>query len=128
MSSLNTEVGQWSLLLGAMLASKAARELAVKRLSSEDVPEAMRDLWTALKSENADQIRLHLEVYGVPRNGKTAIEELVKTLQEKALAAYCHKTMSSVQFAKGVGPEQLLTLLDTMATKIRTKQAALEGK
>lgn len=127
MSGSNIEHGQWFLLMGAMLASKAARELAVKRLAVEDVPEPLRELWNALKSEQPEGIRAALEGFGVARNGgKSALDELVRTLQEKALADYCRKTMDHVKFAKGVDPENLLTLLDTLATRIRARQAAME--
>lgn len=127
MDKLDRETTQWLLLLGAMLGNKSVLGSAVKVFAPDDVPEEFRTLWAALKLQDADSIKTALEKFGVVKNGEGATASLIRCLQERALTNYCQATMRRVEFAKGVSPEQLLTLLDSMTTRIRAKQASMEN-
>lgn len=122
----SNDTTQWLLLIGAAIASKQIREDAMKKLANEDAPEALKDLWVALRSEVTADIKGAVEkVAGVPSNGVSVMQSIVTSLQERSLARYCERTVTAARFAKGIDADRLLTMLDSMSTNIRARKAAM---
>lgn len=119
----------WYLLLGAMLAHKPTRDLAMERLSVEDLPardKPLVDLWQAVTNGDKAGVSAVARAWNVEIWNDGVVASIVRRLQEVSAQEMCNRSLSSVQFAKGLTPEQLLTLLDTTASRIRARQAQIE--
>ena len=127
MDAKDHETLQWLLLLGAMLGSAAFLKESGAKLSLEDVPQPYKPLWQAMQSGQAEAVRGVLVGWGVEANGEKTLAALLRAVQQRALAEYCRNTVTRAGLAKGVDPDQLLVILETMATRIRAKQDGLEN-
>jgi hypothetical protein len=117
----------WWIALGAALASKEARERLGKLLCTEDVPEGVRSLWLAVKTNAATGVWSELEsMLGVKRGEcSNAVDAVGRALQARSLERYCREAAAKLQFTKGLLPDELLNVLDAAASKIRARQAAM---
>lgn len=125
---ITPDVKQCLILLGAMMVSKQMRDQAVAVLEDNDVAQECRPLWRAIKSGIGADVRGEARKYFlVEEADASCFSALVRNLQQTALSRFCQESVTRVQIAKGIGPEGLLNILDTMSTRIRAKQAALEA-
>jgi hypothetical protein len=127
-SQPNEDHRLWFLLLGAMLSSSKAKGEALAKISLEDVPKPLMGMWKAIRDGKAEEAKIEAGGWQMRPSEGTIIEQVVRTLQERALEDCCRKTLSHVEFAKGLTPAQLLDLLDSLSSKVRAKQASLEKK
>ncbi len=117
----------WLLLAGAMLTSKGVRDEAALKLKPEDAPELIRPLLSAMNTGNGVEVGNALECLGMSQHAGGAVKGLIGSLQQATLARWCNRAMSNVQNAKGVDPDLLLDMLDSLATNIRARKAAMDG-
>jgi len=120
------DVRLYLLLTGAMLVGKTVRDEVFRRVPIEDIPPLLVELWKAMRSETQDNVKSALASWGVPMNEETSLRSLTRVLQQRALSTYCRSTIGRCEHAKGVDPQNLLTLLDAMRTNIAARMAALE--
>jgi hypothetical protein len=126
---VDQESRQWLLLLGAMLASGPVLKEAVKKIAVDDVPQAWRPLWEAAKSEQSEAVKGVLVSYGIePANGERAVNVLLKTVQRRVLREYAANAVQRAARSKLLEPEQTADFLEGMATSIRAKIDALNGR
>jgi hypothetical protein len=126
---VDQESRQWLLLLGAMLASGPVLKEAVKKIAVDDVPQAWRPLWEAAKSEQSEAVKGVLVSYGIePANGERAVNVLLKTVQRRVLREYAASAVQRAARSKLLEPEQTADFLEGMATAIRAKLDALNGR
>jgi hypothetical protein len=126
---VDQESRQWLLLLGTMLASGPALKEAVKKIAVDDVPQAWRPLWEAVKSERSEAVKGVLVSYGIePVNGERAASDVLKTVQRRVLREYASNAVQRAARSKLLEPEQTADFLEGMATSIRAKLDALNGR
>lgn len=119
---------QWLLLLGAVLVNREYRDQAVKVIADMDVPAEHRELWTAIKSGDKDRGRKAARKYfQLEETDASCFDALLRTLQQAALTRLCKDAAEQINHLKGVGPDGMLSILDSLTTRIRAKQAALEN-
>lgn len=119
------ETRLWLLLIGAMLTSpKEARAKHMTALAASDVPVDLRDLWTALEKGNAPQGWAELGKFGVSNTGNP-VQAIVRVLQDAAMDRYAKQAASALQYSRGLTADQLLNMLESTASQIRARQAAI---
>lgn len=119
---------QWLLLLGAILVNRELRDRATRVIADMDVPPEHREFWAAIKSGDGDSGRKAARKYfQLEPTDASCFDALLRTLQQAALASLCKSAADQINHLKGVGPDGMLNILDSLTTKIRAKQAALEN-
>lgn len=120
------ESSLWLLLLGAMLVSKKERDAALAVIDISDVPAEFVQLWNGIKSGQKTEVHAAFSpTYCQVEGEETCFEALTRAIRELALERYVSKVRSNLEYSKAVTPEQMLDLLDSFATRIRTRQASL---
>lgn len=120
---IDDEEKLWLLLIGSMLANSKVREESERRIVADDVPEPLRRLYRAVVEPNPVEVGTYLSGLGIKKHSDGAIRSILQALEEACLQRYCAGAMNSVSFAKGVDPERLLDILDSLATNIRARVA-----
>lgn len=125
----NKENQLWLMLLGAMLVSTKQRDLAAKVIETADVPQQFLELWRAITSGQALEVKGAFRAYlpNPAEQNETCWDAMLRTLRELAMERYCSKVRTQMEFSKAITADQLLDLLDSYSSKIRCRKAALES-
>lgn len=122
-----TEMRQWCVLLGAMLASKGVREQAQKVIGKSDVPENLRSMWLALQSGDPGSVWDAARSLGLPDErgeSKGVLATLLRSLSAKALRRFCVAVMHRTDgLGKIEEPERIADTLEKWAAEIRARKA-----
>lgn len=125
----------WLALLGGMLANRTVRAAALQRFSHEDIPDQYRKLWGAFaesckSTANPAALEAHvagmfMQLFALNPNG-TPFSSIVAQLQESVLIDYvrCQTGLSEV-WARGGNPEDVATMFEAAATRIRAMKARM---
>ncbi len=118
----------WLVLIGAMLASPAARKQALAGFTRQDVPNALQTLWDALATNDGNKVWAAVECIKLkPAASGKVLDALIAQLQERALKEYLEKTMSRAAMSSkaGLGADAVADALEGWAAAIRQRQAQI---
>lgn len=120
---------QWLLLLGAIMVNKDLRNRATQVLADSDAPIEHRELWKAIKAGDGGQVRTAAakSYFPLEASDKTCFDALLRNLQHASLRGVIKLAADQISTMKGVDADGMLHILESLSTKIRAKQAALEN-
>lgn len=118
----------WLVLIGAMLASTAARKQALAGFTRQDVPNALQPLWEALASNDGNKVWAAIGCIKLkPAASGKVLDALIAQLQDTALRLFIEKQVGQAQFAHkaGLGADAVADTFEGVAAAIRQRQAQI---
>lgn len=129
-----TEMAQWHLLFGAMLASKEVLTEALKKIHKQDVPTPWQPFWESLATGDRGKVWDMVGKFGIqqptplPPNASVTAR-LIHSLQEIGLAEFVKKQVSRAEFSHKalLGADAVADTFESVAASIRQRQAQIQN-